>query len=131
MRRRLCASVVVQEAVTVQGGYLRNVVVVTDLRRDRDRFVLLEHCDWVWKVATGKSRARSPLKEAKTLCRIRVAYTGVSCRPNYVSAMAEEPLAACENIEGDAMSTPSKRRRRLRLTLQELRFQIPAAESSA
>ena len=37
-------------------------------------------------------------------------------------------MAACENSEGDALTTPSKRRRLLGGALQEFCFQIPAAE---
>ena len=42
--------------------------------------------------------------------------------------MAEGPLAVCEHSEGDAPTSLSTRRCCLRLALQELLFQIPAAE---
>ena len=62
--------VVFIEQVTVQGGYLKHPVAVTSLRRDRDRFIILEHCDLVCKVVIGRGRGRTSLKEARTLCKL-------------------------------------------------------------
>ena len=55
----------------MQGWYLRQGVVVAAHYRNGVRFMLLEHCHLVCKAVSGKGRGRTPMKEAKTLCKLR------------------------------------------------------------
>ena len=58
-RREAYLPVRVTECVTVSGGYLKQPVVVTGHRHCDRVYVQLEHCDWVCKIVSGKSRAAS------------------------------------------------------------------------
>ena len=73
---------------------------------------LASHSDCVCKVATGKRRSRTPLREAKTLCKLRDIVQRRISQARQASALPEDPMAACENSAEDVLATPWKRRRR-------------------
>ena len=59
------------ECVTVAGGYLNQPVVVTCHQHCDRVYVLLDHCDWVRNIFSGKSRGRTPFKDVQTLRKLR------------------------------------------------------------
>ena len=69
--REAFQPVCVTECVTVAGGYLKHPVVVTCHRLCDRVYVLLDHCDWVCKIVSGKSRGRTPFKDVQTLRKLR------------------------------------------------------------
>jgi len=61
----------VTECVTVAGWYLKQPVVVTWHWHCDRVYVLLDNCHWVRKIVSGKSRGRTPFKDAQTLRKLR------------------------------------------------------------
>jgi hypothetical protein len=90
---RTFAPTVFTEGVTCQGGYLRHATVVPALHRQTNRYILLEHSDWVCKALSGKSRGRTPLRYAVTLCRLREIAAVRLQQPRRASALADDHLA--------------------------------------
>ena len=87
---------VIIEAVTCQGGYLRHATVVPALHRQAGRYMLLEHSDWVCNPVSGKSRGRTPLRYAVTLCRLREIAVVRLQQSRRASALAGDHLALRE-----------------------------------
>ena len=107
---------------------MRHATVVPAMHRQTGRYILLEHSDWVCKVVSGKSRGRTPLRHAVTLCRLREIAVGRLQQSRRASALADDPLALRECAEGDLLATPSKRRRGSLSAAQDLEFDIIAKE---
>ena len=119
---------VISDAVTLQDGYLRHATIVPALNRQTNRYILLEHSDWVCKAVSGKSRGRTPLRHATTLCKLREIAACRLLQSRRASALADDPLAVCECAEGDMLSTPSKRRRASLPAAQDITFELMANE---
>jgi hypothetical protein len=122
------APTVFTEAVACQGGYLRRAPVAPALHGQTNRYILLEHSDWVCKAVSGKSRGRTPLRYAVTLCRLSEIAADRLQQSRRASALADDPLALPECVEGDLLGTPSKRRRGSLSAVQDLEFDIIAKE---
>ena len=83
--------VCVTECVAVAGGYLKQPVVVTGHRHGNRVYVLLEHCDWVCKIVSGKSRGRTPFRDVQTLRKLREHAQKYLADVSASSALAEDP----------------------------------------
>ena len=90
-------------------------------------FILFEHCDWVCKAVSGKGRGRTPLKDAKTLCKLRdVAQSRMVLGFNQ-PALTDDPLVSSDKTDADALTTLVKKGRSVQYALLEVNFQIEAA----
>ena len=111
--------VLVTECVTVSGGYLKQPVVVTG-HRHRDRvYVLLEHCDWVCKLVSGKSRGRTPFRHAQTLRKLHYHAQTFLADVTHSSALAEDPLLEVDEGPPSLFSVGGTKRQRCRPIRQE------------
>ena len=128
--REVFQPIVVEECVTVVGGYLKQpLAVITHKHCDR-LFVMLEHCDWVCKLVTGKGRGRTPLKDVYTLRNLRELAQRHLADVFSASALAEDPLLAVDGAmsSSSAQCVGYKRQRMLHPWLQPSLLVLPAAD---
>ena len=112
------------------GGYLKQLVAVITHKHCDRLFVMLEHCDWVCKLITGKGRGRTPLKDVYTLRNLRELAQRHLADVFSASALAEDPLLAVDGAmsSSSAQCVGYKRQRMLHPWLQPSLLVLPAAD---